>query len=71
MAIVILTKKKEEEPIQVVKETPELSLAQPFDVNYFAGMQQDQKLAQKDDGTVKIASGGYMDDLLELLYKRS
>ena len=63
--------KKEEEPIQVVKETPELSLAQPFDVNYFAGMQQDQKLAQKDDGTVKIASGGYMDDLLELLYKRS
>lgn len=65
------TQPKKEEPIQVVKETPELNLAQPLDVNYFAGMEQDQKLAQNDDGTVKIASGGYMDDLLELLYKRS
>jgi hypothetical protein len=67
----ISMQRKEEEPPNVVQEAPELNLSQPFDVNYFAGMQQDQKLAQNDDGTVKIASGGYMDDLLELLYKRS
>lgn len=61
------------QPTPVVETGPDFSLEGPLDVGYFGDWQR-QKQAQKDtqsqDGTVKIASGGFMDDLLELLHKR-
>lgn len=58
---------------EVVKTTTPYNLEAPLDVGYFGEQvsgQQDKKDTQKEDGTVKIASGGFMDDLLELLHKR-
>jgi hypothetical protein len=60
-------------PIEVANFQGDLSLSDPLDVGYFSNMgrkQTAQKDTQSQDGTVKIASGGYMDDLLELLHKR-
>ena len=58
---------------EVVKTTTPFNLESPLDVGYFGAQQQTQrpeKDTQNQDGTVKIASGGFMDDLLELLNKR-
>lgn len=69
-----LQTKAEQEPQQPVVETgPEFDLSAPLETDYFGQLmrqKQSQNTAQKQDGTVKIASGGFMDDLLELLNKR-
>lgn len=69
-----LQAKAEQEPQQPVVETgPEFDLSSPLETDYFGQLmrqKQSQNTAQKQDGTVKIASGGFMDDLLELLNKR-
>lgn len=57
----------------VVETGPEFDISAPLETDYFGELmrqKQSQNTAQKDDGTVKIASGGFMDDLLELLHKR-
>lgn len=61
------------QPIPLVETGPEFNLESPLDVGYFGDLQrqkQAQKATQNEDGTVKIATGGFMDDLLELLHKR-
>lgn len=63
---------QEQQP-EVVKTTTPYNLEAPLDVGYFGEQvsnQQAKKDTQNEDGTVKIASGGFMDDLLELLHKR-
>lgn len=60
-------------PNPVVETGPEFDISSPLETDYFGDLvrqKQSQNTAQKDDGTVKIASGGFMDDLLELLHKR-
>lgn len=67
------TAQAQQQQPEVVKTSTPLSLESPLDVNYFGEqqqMQQPKKDTQSQDGTVKIASGGFMDDLLELLHKR-
>jgi len=67
------TKAEQEAPQPVVETGPEFDLSAPLETDYFGQLmrqKQSQNTAQKQDGTVKIASGGFMDDLLELLNKR-
>ena len=58
---------------EVVQKAKQLNLESPLDVGYFgesATPETDkEKLAQREQGIVKIASGGSIDELLSLLYR--
>ena len=58
-------------PIPVVESTGTFDLGQPFNVGYFGDVarRRQENLTQKDDGTVKIASGGPI-GLMGLLHRR-
>jgi hypothetical protein len=57
------------QPVEVVQAGPQFDFAQPLDVGFFGGYakQKATNTTQTPQGTVKIASGGYLDDLLDAI----
>jgi len=53
-------------PVETVKATPGFSLDSPLNVKAF-GDYEAQKVSPKDKESLKIATGGYLDDLLEAI----
>ena len=52
---------------EVVQAGPSFDFSQPLNVNFFDDYAQQQKTNQLQPGTAKIASGGYLDDLLNAI----
>jgi hypothetical protein len=52
---------------QVVEQSAGFDFAQPLNVGLFGGYAQKQKTNQLQPGTAKIATGGYLDDLLNAI----
>ena len=52
---------------QVVEQSAGFDFSQPLDVGLFGGYAQKQKTNQLQPGAAKIASGGYLDDLLNAI----
>ena len=52
---------------EVVQASPGFDFSQPLNVGLFGGYAQQQKTNQLQPGTAKIASGGYLDDLLNAI----
>jgi hypothetical protein len=57
------------QPVEVVQAGPQFDISQPLDVGFFGGYAQRKatNTTQAPQGTVKIASGGYLDDLLDAI----
>jgi hypothetical protein len=57
------------QPVEVVQAGPQFDFSQPLDVGFFGGYakQKATNTTQTPQGTVKIASGGYLDDLLDAI----
>jgi hypothetical protein len=53
-------------PVETVKATPVFSLDSPLNVKAF-GDYESQKVNPKDKESLKIATGGYLDDLLKAI----
>ena len=52
--------------VETVKATPGFSFDSPLNVGFFGGYES-QKAPTKDKESLKIATGGYLDDLLEAI----
>jgi hypothetical protein len=52
---------------EVVQASPGFDFSQPLNTGFFSGYAQQQKTNQLQPGTAKIASGGYLDDLLNAI----
>jgi hypothetical protein len=52
---------------QVVEQSAGFDFAQPLNVGLFGGYAQKQKTNQLQPGAAKIATGGYLDDLLNAI----
>lgn len=57
------------QPVEVVQAGPQFDISQPLDVGFFGGYAQRKatNTTQAPQGAVKIASGGYLDDLLDAI----
>ena len=57
------------QPVEVVQAGPQFDISQPLDVGFFGNYARRKatNTAQAPQGTVKIASGGYLDDLLDAI----
>ena len=53
-------------PVETVKATPGFDFGSPLNVGFFSGYES-QKVSPKDKESLKIATGGYLDDLLEAI----
>ena len=52
--------------VETVKATPGFDFGSPLNVGFFGGYES-QKLPTKNEESLKIATGGYLDDLLEAI----
>ena len=65
----ILAETQASQPVEVVQAGPQFDISQPLDVGFFGdyARRKATNTAQAPQGTVKIASGGYLDDLLDAI----